>query len=187
MGVDPSSSALERARHADPGAPPSRYVEGAAEKLPVTDASFDVVIFFNSLHHVAVEAMDRALAEVARVLRTGGVLYVQEPLAEGAAFELLRRLDDETDVRDAAQRALVRACEERFAEIACQESILAVHHPDFAALRARALSADPARAESFDEHHAALHRDFERLARPLQGGGYELDQPFRIHLLALRG
>ena len=36
--------------------------------------------------------------EAARVLRPGGLLYVQEPVAEGPYFELLRPIDDETDV-----------------------------------------------------------------------------------------
>ncbi len=186
-GIDPLPGALERARLADSEAPSGRYLDGHAERLPLPDASFDIVIFFNSLHHVAVDAMDRALAEAARVLRASGVLYVQEPLAEGSAFEMLRHLDDETDVRGAAQQALARALEGRFAGLACHERLLVVHHHDFDALRARVLSVDPERAVAFAEHEAALHADFARLARPLEGGGYEFDQPFRINLLALRG
>jgi SAM-dependent methyltransferase len=46
------------------------YVEGVAEAMPFQDASFDVVGSFNSLDHV--EDVDRAVAEISRVLRPGG-------------------------------------------------------------------------------------------------------------------
>lgn len=50
------------------------------------DESFDFAVDFGILHHVP--AWPRALAECARVLRTGGLLVVEEP--EG---EVLRRFD----------------------------------------------------------------------------------------------
>ena len=52
VGVDPLGVALDRARAQDPA---GRYLEGRAEALPFADDSFDVAVFFNSLHHVAVE------------------------------------------------------------------------------------------------------------------------------------
>jgi SAM-dependent methyltransferase len=183
VGVDPLPGALERARgHAD-GGPSARYVEGVAEALPFPDASFDVAIFFNSLHHVPVEAMDAALEEAARVLRPGGLLYVQEPKAEGSAFELLRAVDDETAIRGAARAALARALEGRFVAHLSREVVLEVRHADFAALRGRTIAVDPARASAFAEHEAALRRTFERLGRPVERGGCVFDQPFHIDLL----
>src|SRR5579859_7990757 len=91
VGLDPLAVALERARRdGTPAARSARYVDGSAQALPFPAASFDVVAFFNSLHHVPTESMDGALAEGARVLRPGGALYVQEPLAQGPFFELMR-------------------------------------------------------------------------------------------------
>jgi SAM-dependent methyltransferase len=185
VGLDPSPDALERARRDGPGDASVRYVEGAAEDLPFTDASFDVVIFFNSLHHVPAESMDAALAEAARVLRSDGLLFVQEPLAQGPAFELLRPVDDETPVREAAQQALRRASEGLFVELVGRDVVLGVRHPDFDTLRSRVIGVDPGRAGAFDRQHAALHSAFEHLGRPLDGGGYEFDQPFRINLFAV--
>jgi ubiquinone/menaquinone biosynthesis C-methylase UbiE len=182
VGLDPLASALERARGHESSDPWPRYVEGAAEALDFPDSSFDVVIFFNSLHHVPAGSMDAALAEAARVLRTAGVLYVQEPLAQGPAFELLRPVNDETPVREAAQQALGRALQERFVELVGRDAVLTVRHPDFDALRAHTISVDPARAAAFDEHETALRTAFERLGRPLEGGGMEFDQEFRINL-----
>jgi len=186
VGLDPSPDALERARREGSTDGVVRYVEGTAEALPFPDRSFDAVVFFNSLHHVAPVSMDAALAEAARVLRLDGLLYVQEPLARGPAFELLRPVDDETQVRRAAQQALVRASEELFVELVGRDENLAVRHPDFDTLRARVIGVAPGRAGAFDQQHAALHSAFETLGRPLEGGGYEFDQPFHINLFSLQ-
>ena len=64
------------ARRTGPGAcrcavqPIGTLCRGHRPGPPVPDASFDVVIFFNSLHHVPAESMDAALLEAARVLRS---------------------------------------------------------------------------------------------------------------------
>ena len=184
VGLDPLAVALERARADAPASPAVRYVQGSAEALPFAAASFDVVVFFNSLHHVPSESIDTALAEGARVLRAGGVLYVQEPLAEGSFFELVRRVDDETGVRAAAQDAMRRATSEgRLVELASREAVT-TFFLGFDAFRARMVSVDPARAVEVHEHEPALRAAFKRLGRRVKDG-YEFDQPFRANLFGL--
>jgi ubiquinone/menaquinone biosynthesis C-methylase UbiE len=182
VGLDPLAVALERARQRDAGAPEGRYLQGAGEALPFVDSSFDVVVFFNSLHHVPVESIDAALAQAARVLRPEGVIYVQEPLAQGAFFDLIRPVEDETAVREAAQGALTRAAG-RWRELARREAVIATELADFEAFRLRMLSVDPERAASFAQHEPALRADFARLA-DRSGERFVFDQPFRVHLLA---
>ncbi|WP_454917372.1 class I SAM-dependent methyltransferase [Xanthobacter sediminis] len=82
---------------------------GRAEALDLADAGFAGVLMLKSLHHVPVGRMDAALAEAARVLRPGGVLYVSEPVARGPFDEIMRTFHDEAEVRAAAQAALGRA------------------------------------------------------------------------------
>jgi len=77
--VDPEAVAIARARL---GA--ARVVRAPAESLPFRSAAFDVVYCFSTLEHVADAA--RALAEMARVLRPGGALYVHTP-SPAACFE----------------------------------------------------------------------------------------------------
>lgn len=48
-------------------------VEGDASAMPLPDASFSSALSFTMLHHVARDAQDRLFAEVARVLRPGGI------------------------------------------------------------------------------------------------------------------
>lgn len=93
---------------ADP-APRLHFELAGAQAITHADASFDGALMLKSLHHVPREQMDRALAEVARVLRPGGWLYVSEPVFDGELNELMRLFNDEEAVRAAAQQALDRA------------------------------------------------------------------------------
>lgn len=86
--------------------PGARFDIGTAEKLPYGYASFNMVVTVNTLHHVPIPAMELALSEASRVLDARGFLVVVEPSANGIFFEALRLVEDETDVRMAAQLAL---------------------------------------------------------------------------------
>jgi SAM-dependent methyltransferase len=86
-----------------------RFERAGAQDIPFADARFDGALMLKSLHHVPVPLMDRALAELARVLRPGGWLYVSEPVYAGTFNELVRLYNDEGEVRAAAQAALDRA------------------------------------------------------------------------------
>ena len=117
------------------------FVAAGAQDVPFGDASFDLALMLKSLHHVPIPAMDRALAEVARVLRPGGWFYVSEPVYGGALNGIVRLYNDEGVVRAAAQAALDRAlasgahweaaAERRFAQ--------PVHYPDWASFAQRML------------------------------------------------
>lgn len=183
VGVDPLGVALERARGEDPDGGPARYVEAGAQALPFDDASFDVVVFLNSLHHVPPESLDRALAEAARVLRADGVLYVQEPLARGEFFELMLPVHDETQVRAAAQEALdgALAAGELIETAWCEETV-AQRLPDFDALHRMMVGVDPGRASAIDAHEHSLRAAFERAGRAT-AGGREFEQPVRVRVL----
>jgi ubiquinone/menaquinone biosynthesis C-methylase UbiE len=61
IGVEPGAQPLARARASEPVGG-ERYEEGGADALPLEDASADVVVFANSLHHVPGELLDAALA-----------------------------------------------------------------------------------------------------------------------------
>ena len=72
-GIDQSVPTLEAARaHAQKSALSIRYLHGTAEHLPFDTASFDVVCCCDVLEHV--DLVDTVIAELARVLKPGGVL-----------------------------------------------------------------------------------------------------------------
>jgi len=78
VGVDPSSASIATARaHAAQMGLAIDYRVGAGEALPAADASSDVVCCCDVLEHV--RDVDRVIAEIARVLRPGGIFCYDTP------------------------------------------------------------------------------------------------------------
>lgn len=79
VGVDPTDRQISEARRRGRG--PS-YARAGAESLPFPAASFDAVVCCLVFEHI--DAVDEALAEVARVLRGGGrfVFCLNHPLLQ---------------------------------------------------------------------------------------------------------
>jgi len=183
VGMEISQQRRDAAAAQDPDGV-ARYVAGRAEALPLDDATMDAVVFMRSLHHVPLPLMTAALGEARRVLRPGGVVYVAEPLAEGELFALVRRIDDETEVRRLAQEAVGRAGEARLERVTTVEHEQAIVFDDLAALRRLVVGVDPARAGAFDAAAGELAADFARLGRPAgAGGARRFGQPMRVDLL----
>lgn len=87
------------------------FKEGNAESLPFPDSSFDVVINIESSH--CYRSMDAFLAQVKRVLRTGGYFLMADFRREETADELRRSLKEsglvllkETDITQNILEAL---------------------------------------------------------------------------------
>jgi SAM-dependent methyltransferase len=181
-GLEIAEDRLAAARAADDGG--ARYAVGRADALPFADASLDAVVFMRSLHHVPVTEMAAALGEARRVLRSGGVVYVAEPLAEGEHFELMSIVEDELEVRAAAQRALEDCGRAGLRRARTVEYDVEARYDGLPALRARLVGVDPARASVFDANAAEIAAAFERLGsageRP---GERRFRQPMRADLL----
>src|ERR1700742_1383868 len=109
IGIEISEAQLATARARDDGSGDARSLVGRAESLPLDNASVDLVVFMRSLHHVPPEHLKAGLREAHRVLRSDGAVYVAEPLAEGDFFALTSLVEDELEVRRAAQAALADA------------------------------------------------------------------------------
>jgi len=85
---------------------------GGGEAIGAADETFDVVLMFKSLHHVPMEFMGKALREIRRVLKPGGLAYISEPIFAGDFNEILRLFHDEQEVRTAAFRAIENSINE---------------------------------------------------------------------------
>ena len=179
IGLDPGSAQLARARVNSPGVP---LVAGRGEALPFASGRFDLVLFFNSLHHVPLELQWQAVAEAARVLAQDGELLVVEPLADGDHFALLQPVDDETEVRREAFRAL-HAAGALGLRMAIEGFYASrVVEPSWAVLRGRFLAVDPTRAEALARAQPEVERRFSTLGEPAEGGRAFV-QPMRVNLL----
>jgi SAM-dependent methyltransferase len=77
-GMEPDARSLERGRvRAEEHGVRVDLRQGFAEALPFPDAAFDLVVLDNVLEHV--QDREKTLAEIRRVLRPGGLLYLVTP------------------------------------------------------------------------------------------------------------
>jgi len=175
-GVEIDEGQLARARAS--GLDESCLHVGRAEALPFADASFDVVCCIFTLHHFPAEVQGQAFAEAARVLRPGGALFIVEPTPAGALTEVLKPIEDETDVRtgsiallrDGATPGLARR-----SEVAYEVARRFDRAED---LMRMAVDVDPLRAARVSDPaiHAEVQARFARHAEPA-GDTFWLRQP----------
>ncbi|HEX4034491.1 MAG TPA: class I SAM-dependent methyltransferase [Solirubrobacteraceae bacterium] len=185
IGIDPLAVAIERARAQDEKFADC-YLEGSAGALPFDDGSFDIVVFFNSLHHVTGDELDAALDEALRVLRAQGLIYVQEPVARGEFHELMLPIEDETGSRAAAQALLDRAIAgRRVVERSRRDAVVGMTFADFEAWHELMVSVEPERERLIAAQHAELHHEFDRLGHPVEHGR-QFEVPVRVRILAPR-
>jgi len=161
--------------------PNVRFVLAGAEAIPAPDAAFDVVFMFKSLHHVPIGLMDKALAEVRRVLRPGGLAYISEPVFAGEFNEILRLFHDEEQVRRAAFEAITRAVDTGVLGLA-QEIFFhsPMHFDDFADFEAKILRVTHTDHQLSAELYDEVRRKFEDHLGP---HGADFLMPIRVDLL----
>jgi len=183
IAVEVSEQQLALALARD-GASGVRYLVGRAQQLPLEDGSVDVAVFMRSLHHVPPADLMLALREARRVLRPDGAVYVAEPLPTGDYFAITSLVEDELEVRQAAQNALARAALVGLDRRTTVDYDVRVCVPDLAGLRARIVSVDPKRAEIFDARRSELAEAFASLGEPDEGPGERCFlQPMRADVL----
>ena len=163
-GVEVSPKHLAHAQQIPPVGD-EHYIQGIAEDLPILTRSVDIVVFFNSLHHVDEPGLFKALRESARVLKSGGILFVSEPLAEGPYFETMKPVHDETAVRKRAQEALRYGPEFGLLLEKALTYVDTVEMKDFKAFHDRLTMINPHVRERFDEKEDELRALFESLGR----------------------
>lgn len=108
VGVDFAPTAIELARQNAPGL---TFVVGDCLALELPPASFDLAVDNHVLHCILGADRGRFLAEVARVLRPGGILFSETMSREGHVDFERHQIDPRTFVTRAGNRYLVGADE----------------------------------------------------------------------------
>lgn len=116
-GIDAFAGAIVEAR--EQGRDGMRFEIGDLRDLPLEPASFDVVVCFEAIEHVAEQEL--VLDEIKRVLRPGGVLAISTPIAGAIAIH------NPHHVAELSPDELEALLRERFANVALrwQHSALA--------------------------------------------------------------
>ena len=180
-GLECGELQLEKARSYPPEGD-EVYLEGVGQEQPFDDDSFDLVTFFNSLHHVPVEHIAGALAEAMRVVKSAGTVYVGEPIASGRGFELNAPIDDETSVRSCAYEAIQNAAAHGLLQVREIFYDSVYYYENFAAFKDKMIRIDPARRTPFEAMEDDLRGAFERLGIADEHG-IRFDQPMRVNVL----
>ena len=158
------------------------FVPAGAQAIPFEAAQFDLALMLKSLHHVPLELLDQALAEVHRVLRPQGLLYVSEPVFTGAFNEVIRLFHDEEKVRAAALRAVQAAVASgAWTQLTELHFETPVHFRDFADFEQRMIGV------TFVNHQlspATLATVRERFEKHMTADGAHFVRPMRVNLLA---
>jgi O-antigen biosynthesis protein len=117
VDIDPDAVTEAAARFGDSEA----VLQGDLLDLPLPDASFDVVVCFEAIEHVA--DASRAFGELRRVLRPGGLLLVSSPNPD------VYPAGNEHHVHEFAPEELAEAAQDLFANVASyrQHPWLATH------------------------------------------------------------
>jgi SAM-dependent methyltransferase len=154
---------------------------GGAEDIPAPDAAFDIVLMFKSLHHVPVNLMDRAMEEIHRVLKPGGVAYISEPVYAGDFNEILRLFHDEKSMREAAFSAQGRAVAWGKFELVREEFFNTQGHFDtFEQFEERILNVTHTRHRLSSELYRQVKDRFMQHVTPR---GANFQNPLRVDLL----
>jgi SAM-dependent methyltransferase len=164
--------------------PNVRFERGGAEKIPASGEGSDIVLMFKSLHHVPVELMDDAFAEIHRTLRPGGLAWISEPVYAGEFNDILRLFHDEKLVREAAFAAVRRAVGSgNFALESQQFFLQPMHFEDFDQFARQVIGV------THTEHHLSpelLERVRANFEQHMGDDGAHFLMPIRVDLLRRR-
>ena len=161
--------------------PRLEFAFGGAEEIALPDASVDGIVMMKSLHHVPMDALDRALREIARVLKPGGWLYVSEPVFAGELNDVVKLFHDEERVRAAAYDAVKRAMRDGVLREEREIHFMApVAFRDFADFEHKTIRATHTHHHLSDELLARVRAQFERHMTP---EGAKFIRPMRVNLL----
>ncbi len=151
--------------------------EGFAESLPVGDETQDLICFIFSFHHVPLAVQGSAIDEAYRVLRSNGRLHVVDPRPVGTMTDVLKFVDDETEVRSRSQQRLERLnTRDGFQRLSKQVYTIERLYANFEDLARHVVLVDAERRKRLHDVEPAMRKAFARLGSHT-GKGTTLLQP----------
>ena len=148
------------------------FMFSVGENLPFRDSRFDATVFFNSIHHIPEDSMETAISEAISVTKSGGMVYVAEPLTEGACFELDSPVEDETIVRAQAQQCLNKTIRShsKFYEDGEERYEVYFDYQNFEEYKDEMLRFDQSRKPRFEKLEVLMRSCFQELGKSTDHG-----------------
>jgi Methylase involved in ubiquinone/menaquinone biosynthesis len=79
-GIDISDKMIEKAKKNFIDHDNFHFIKANSESIPLENNFFDTIICTNSFHHYL--HPDRAMSEISRILKSGGKIYILDPIAD---------------------------------------------------------------------------------------------------------
>ncbi len=157
------------------------FTLAGAQDIPLQDETVDVVFMFKSLHHVPVDMMEKAMLEIRRVLKPGGIAYISEPVYGGEYNDILRLFHDEKKVREAAFAVLTKVVEEGLFKLVDEIFFYApVKFKNFTEFEENTIKVTYGNYKLDEKVYKQVKQGFEQY---LEEDGVTFSQPIRVDLL----
>ncbi len=177
LAIDPDPLQAEKNRAADIIANVG-FAETGADQIPVEDQSVHGVLFPYSLHHIPEDLHASVFAEVLRVLKPEGFVYIMEPVASGKLNEVMRLFHDEAPARDAAQRAIESLAMPHFSQVDVIEYSNRISYDSWEQFAARCVS--KTFNTNYTEAQVRAERVRDKFLEVGQHSNFEFESPMRV-------
>lgn len=166
VGVDSAAMIARAKREKRAGA--EAYMIGTAEDLAFECGTCDLLTYVASFHHVPPSRMPGALERCRDVLKPGGAAAFLEPLSrKGSYYDIVRFVEEETEMRAQAARVLKGARAMGFVPMVEETYYVERSYADFLGLIAVFVDDAARRAELAAAAHEATERRARRSGKSL--------------------
>ena len=179
--IDPSEEQIEIAKNKNEKT--INFIVAGGENITSLNNKYNYIFFFNSLHHVPENLMEKSLIECKKSLYEDGLIFIIEPIANGTFHDFVKNIDDETHVRKSAYN-VIKNCE-KF-ELHENKEILYNEVKSFTNKDECInflMSVDKKRVDYINSNKDFLYKEFDRLSK-FNKNKYEFIQPMRLNILS---
>ena len=179
--IDPSAAQIKDGKDKDKTNKINFMVAGA-ENINDLNNCYDLIFFFNSLHHIPDTMMDKSIKYSKNKMDRNGSIIIIEPIAKGNFHNFVKYIDDETSVRNKAYKT-IKNCKKYNLEIVKELMYDEIKRFESGEECINFLSkVDEGRKSYIDNNTELLLNKFNDLSN-YNNSKYEFTQPMRLNIL----